>query len=67
MATKRDKAAVVDDIARNERQKLTLLLEYRNILGGISRELIEESHNIVERTKRLIARAKTSMNKRKAA
>lgn len=67
MATKRrDKSAIVDNIARNERQKLALLVEHSHILEAISKELIEDNRYVVERTKKLIAQFKKSIHTKSA-
>lgn len=58
---------MVNDIARNERQKMTLLVEYRHILGETSKELIEDSRDLVKRTKKLIAKSKKSVKQFKSA
>lgn len=58
MATKRrDKSAWVDNIARNERQKMTLLVEHSHILGRASKVLIDENSDLIERTKKLIEKS----------
>jgi hypothetical protein len=66
-ASWRAKAEMVDGIARNERQKLTLLVLHRHILGNIAKELIEDNRDIVERTKEPIAKSKKDINKQKSA
>ena len=57
----RDKCAMVDDIA-HERQKMSLLLEHSHILLHISKDLIEDNHELVARTTKPIDRKSTRLN-----
>ena len=53
----------IDDQARNERQKTTLLLEHRRILKGKCTNLIAGGLKAAEKTKELIADSKRHLEK----
>jgi hypothetical protein len=60
----RARFALVDDITRNERQKMVLLVEHRHLLGETSKRLAEESQELHTRTKKLIADARRDIKKK---
>ena len=62
----RDQCAMVNDIA-HERQKMSLLLEHSNILLHISKDLIEDNHELVARTTKLITKSKQTIDRLKSA